>query len=68
MQPPTSKVGSDAAHLADADGLGRATRMECGGLPPLWGVGLVPGPDSGSKLPHCIRWCRLSSAIGGQGG
>jgi hypothetical protein len=33
-----------------------AAPMECGGLPPLWGVGWVPAPDSGSKLPHSIRW------------
>jgi len=28
--------------------------MECGGLPPLWGAGYTPVPNSGSKLPHSI--------------
>jgi len=26
------------------------------------GVGLVPAPDSGSKLPHSIRW-RVEKAV-----
>jgi hypothetical protein len=28
--------------------------VECGGLPPLWGVRWIHGPESGSKLPHSI--------------
>jgi len=51
MQPPTSKVGSGAGRLRHSHDRGRATPMECGGLPPLWGVGWVPGAGKREQAP-----------------